>query len=269
MTTRQTMTELTHTPIVMSISCHDPSGGGGISADIETLSSLGCHCTPIISVLAAQDTESVKDSQITDTALLIGQIRSVLEDIPVDLIKIGNLASIQNTEAMHTILNDYPEIPVVLDPVFDPDEGEHGLASAIRNLLLSQSSITVLNETEAYQLAPGSDSLAACIQELLEFGCSQILITDAHNGSDSSKVINKLFSHRGLNQTYEWQRLPHRYHGAGCTLTAALSAYLAHQLSLAESVQQAQKFTWQAMQEGRRLGMGRLIPDRLHWCSQR
>jgi hydroxymethylpyrimidine/phosphomethylpyrimidine kinase len=256
---------LTTTPVVMSISSHAPCGGAGISADIATLNSLGCHCTPIITKLSARDTTSLKDIQITDTGLLIGQIRAVLEDIPVNLFKLGDLGSIENAEAIHTILNDYPEIPIVLDPVLPSKNTDFGLTHILRNQFLASAHITVLNEAEAHQLAPGADTLSACVQELLEFGCDHLLITGMHGSS--STVQNHLYTHRGLSNQYEWERLPNTYHGAGSTLSAALSAYLSHGLSLAESVQQAQQFTWQALQKGIRIGMGKLLPDRMHWCK--
>ncbi len=260
------MTDLmTCTPVILSISSHDPSGSAGISADIETLASLGCHCTPIISKLAARDTASLKDSQITDTSLLIEQVRAVLEDITVNLFCIGDLASISNIEAIHTILKDYPDIPVVLHPVLPPAKG-HGLESAIRTLLLPLADITVLNQSEVLVLAPGADTLSAGARELMEFGCDNILITGAT--AANKQVSNHWFSPRANSQQYHWQRLPFSYHGAGDTLCAALSAYLGHGLSMAESIQQAQQFTWQALEKGRRIGMGELLPDRMHWCRK-
>ncbi len=256
---------LTKTPVVMSIGSHDPCGGAGISADIETLASLGCHCTPIITKLAARDTHDIKDSQITDPSLLIEQVRAVLEDIPVDLVKIGDAGSIENTEAIHTILSDYAALPVVLHPAFASDHNRP-LNEALCSLLLPQSDVAVFNEHDIYQVAGNADTLGASVQELLEYGCDNIFITGAHGSSQ--QIRNQLFSSRGLSQTYEWERLPHTFHGAGSTLSAALSAYLAHQLSLPESIQQAQKYTWHALQQGRRLGMGQLLPNRMHWCEK-
>ncbi len=258
--------QLTSTLVVMSISGHDPSGGSGISADIETLHSLGCHCTPIITKLAARDTTGLKDSQITDTGLLIEQMRAVLEDINVDLFKIGDLGSIANTEAVHTVLSDYSTIPVVLELALD-EENIPSLGQATLSLLQGQSTITLLNEEEARQLAPAGDTLAAGAQEILEYGGDNLLITDTNAKGSGNQLHNNLYTRRGLYQQYQWERLPHKYHGAGSTLSAALSAYLAHKLSLYESVQQAQQFTWKALSKGRRIGMGQLLPDRLHWCK--
>ena len=254
------------TPIVMSITSHDPCGGAGISADIETLSSLGCHCTPIITKLSASDTTSNKDSQVTNANLLVEQIRAILEDITVDLLKIGDIASINNAEAIHTILNDYPNLTVVLDPDLSCRDNSPALTEAIKDLLFTQANVVVASESDAYRLAPGADTLAASAHELMEYGFEALLITGTHGSS--SHVRNQLYTHRGLIQHYDWERLPNSFQGAGSTLSAALSAYLAHKLSLAESVQQAQTYTWHALAKGRRIGMGQLLPDRLHWCRK-
>ena len=172
---------------------------------------------------------------------------------------------------MHTVLSDYPDIPVVLDPFFNTQnnlqEFDPDLADAICSLLYPQALITLLSERDAYHLTTGADSLSACAHELMEFGPQHLLFTNTDRQNKSKQLCNQLFNHRGLCQQYHWERLPNQFHGAGCTLSAALAAYLAHRFSLAESVQEAQKFTWKAIKKGRRIGMGLLIPDRMHWAN--
>ncbi len=257
---------MTRTPVVMSISSLDPSGCAGVSAAIETLASLGCHCTPIVTQLVARDTAGVKDLQITDSSLLIEQVRAVLEDIRVDLLHIGDLATIANVEALHTILNDYPHLPVVLHPNRREQRDVPGLGRAITTLLFAQARVTVLNQHTALALASGADNLSACAQELIEYGCPNLLISGIQKGGHQTS--NCWYSQFNSHQTYDWQALDYRVHGAGATLSAALSAYLAHRFSMAESVQQAQQFTASALQQARRIGMGELLPDRLHWCRR-
>ena len=257
---------LTSTPVVMSISSHYPSGYAGISTNIETCASLGCHCSPIISKLVANDSSSQKNCQITNTSLLIEQVRAVLDEITVNLFYIGDLASIGNIEAIHTILNDYPDIPMVLHPSLVQYANEPAMNNAIRNMLLPQASIAVLKMRDALALAPGADTLSACSRGLMEFSCDNIFIIGA--GGSSTEISNHWFSVRGSGQHYPWERLPYNYHGASETLSAALSAYLAHGLSMSESIQQAQQFTWHALQKGRQISGDVLLPDRLHWCRK-
>lgn len=255
---------MNRTPVVLTISSLDPSGCGGISAAVETLVSLGCHCNPIVTTLTARDTATIKDSQIIDSNFLIEQVRAVLEDIPVELINIGDLGSVRNAEAIHTILNDYRDIPVVLHPNRHEQSGVPGMEAAITNLLFPQATVTVLNQRTAINLAAGADTLSACAQELMEYGCQNLVISGVHE--NGTTTCNFWYSQFSSNQSYRWPALQHRVHGAGATLSSALSAYLAHGFSLSESIQQAQQYTANALQKARRLGMGHLIPDRMHWC---
>jgi len=250
----------------MSITSHDPCGGGGISADIETLASLGCHCTPIITQLCARDTSQLKDSFVTHTSLLIEQIRAVLEDINVNLFSIGDVTSIRNAEAIHTILCDYSDIPVLLHPGKLKQPDDCGLDQALSTLLLPRSKLLILSKENALALAPSADTLAACAQQILDSGCNNLLITG--DQTVSTQIKNHWFLAHSSSQQYTWERLPYAYQGANDTLAAATSAYLAHGLSMAEAIQQAQQFTWQALHQGRRIGMGKLLPDRMHWCKK-
>ncbi len=249
------------TPVVMCVAELDPTGGGGIAADIETLSSLGCHCTPIMSAITIQDTQDVKDSAVVDSLLLIEQMRAVLEDIDVDTIKLHQLATTSHVEGIHTVLTDYPSRPVVVDPALWAFPVEEDFGDALCALLLPQTTLLVLTETEAYELAANADTLTACAHELLDMGCENILIsTEPGSGSEYS---SRLFSHAGLQERFVWQQLPHNFVGAGSTFAAAITGYLAHGLPLQSAIRQAQEYTWKALANAKRLGMGRLVPDRL------
>jgi hydroxymethylpyrimidine/phosphomethylpyrimidine kinase len=253
-------------PVVLSINSHDPSGGAGLVADVETVTSLGCHCLSAITALNVRDTQNHKDRQSTETALLIEQIRAALEDSAVDVIKVGDIATVAQAEAVHTILVEYGDIPVVLDPVLHHGAADGDVDMAVRMLLLPRATVAVLTTDHNNQLASCGANLGARVQELLEFGCSNLLVTGAC--SDGNKLINRLYSHRGISSEYAWDCLPQGFHGAGSTLSAALAAYLAHGATLPEALQQAQQFTWQALAHARRLGMGQLIPDRLFWSRR-
>ena len=257
--------KLSKHPVVMSIGAHDPCGGGGLSAALETLASLGCHCTPVISSITAGDTGGIKDSQLTDNTLLIEQIRAVLEDMPITLFSVGRLPSVSHIEAVHTILADYPSIPVVLSPIIDPTQGAEHM-EALRELLIPDAMVSIIGFRELQEFAYGSDSIAAAAQALQEYGASDLLITG--DVTQGEKVCNQWYNRRGLRQTYQWERLPDSFVGAGSTLAAAAAGYLAHGFSTAEALQQAQAFTWQALKGARRIGMGKLIPNRMHWCNQ-
>ena len=261
-------TNIKSRPIVMSFAGHDPSGGAGIQADIETLSSLGCHCTPIITALTAQDSVNVKDFKPLAPTFLIEQARAILEDMPVAAFKIGMLGDVANTEAIHTLLLDYPDIPVVLDPILSAGGGtilsDERMVQAIKDLLLPYTTIATPNSVEARKLSVESDTLDACAQGLFDNGCQHVLISGGHESGET--ITNRLWNPRRLMDTYEWPRLPGQYHGSGCTLAAAIAGYLAHGASIETAVRDAQQFTHQALTAGSRLGMGQHIPNRFFWA---
>jgi hydroxymethylpyrimidine/phosphomethylpyrimidine kinase len=253
-------------PVFLSINSHDPSGGAGLVADVETATSLGCHCVSAITALNVRDTKSLKDRQSSDTGLMIEQIRAALEDCPIAAIKVGDIATIAQAEAIHTILGEYDHIKVVLDPVLHHGADDGDVDTAVRMLLLPRATFTVLSTEHIQQLSSAGDSIGAYVQELLEFGCEHILVTGIDGGN--KKLINRLFSTRGIDKEYTWDALPQSFHGAGSTLSAAITAYLAHGFDLLEALQQGQQFTWQALANAQRVGKGCLIPDRLFWCRR-
>jgi hydroxymethylpyrimidine/phosphomethylpyrimidine kinase len=253
-------------PILLTINSHDPSGGAGLVADVEAANSLGCHCVSAITALNVRDTRNVKDRQSSATPLLIEQIRAALEDSAVTAIKVGDIATVAQAEAIHTILGEYSNIPVVLDPVLYHGADDGDVDEALRLLLFPRATISVLTTDHVQQLSTCGDSLGANLQELLEFGCAQILVTNI--AQDQDKIVNRLYSTRGIDREYTWGTLDQQFHGAGSTLSAAITAYLAHGFDLQEALQQGQQFTWQAMAQARRVGRGGLIPDRLFWCRK-
>lgn len=254
-------------PILLTVNSHDPSGGAGLVADVETANSLGCHCVSAITALNVRDTRNVKDRQSSATPLLIEQIRAALEDSTVTAIKIGDIATVAQAEAIHTILGEYRDIPVVLDPVLYHGADDGDVDEAVRLLLFPRATISVLSTDHVQQLSTCGDSLGANLQELLEFGCAQILVTCT--AQDQHKIVNQLYSTRGIDREYAWDTLTQQFHGAGSTLSAAITAYLAHGFDLQEALQQGQQFTWQAMAQALRVGRGGLIPDRLFWCRSK
>jgi hydroxymethylpyrimidine/phosphomethylpyrimidine kinase len=259
-----------NTPVVLSLSNLDPSGSAGIQADIETLASLGCHCAPIITSLWARDTAELKEIVPIEASLLIEQTRVILEDMPVKLIKIGHLGSVEIAEAIHSILRDYPDIPVVLDSVSiyagDDKQGLAALNQVFESLLLPLATIATPDLIEAQNIGRQADTIDACAMEILEFGCKNLLITGTLRNQTS--VENRLYDQDGHCKTYQWERLGLMGHGCGATLSASIAAYLAHDLRLLDAVEQGQNFTWNTLAHSRQLGMGGRTPNRFYWTDK-
>ncbi len=255
-------------PVVMAFAGHDPTGGAGVQADVEALASMGCHAAPVITALTVQDTRNVMSVTPVDTALLVEQARAVLEDMRVSAFKIGLLGSVTTVEAIHTLLRDYPDIPVVLDPVLRAGGGtslaDEDIVAAMHALLFPLTTVLTPNSVEARLLAPEADDLDACAQELMDAGCKYVLVTGSHEAT--AAVINRLYGNRRLLDTFTWERLAQTYHGSGCTLAAALAGLLAHGMEPCTAALEAQEYTWETLKQGYRPGMGQWVPNRLFWA---
>ena len=259
-------------PAVLSFAATDPSGGAGIQADILTLASMGCHPLSVITAITVQNTSGVEAISPLDADLVCDQARAILEDIPVAAFKIGVLGSAENVAAIAEIVSDYPEIPLILDPVLASGRGDEfaneDILSAIKELLIPQCTVITPNTPELRRLMLEDDEDGITVEtlsiRLIEMGCEYVLVTGTHEPTPD--VINMLFFEKGIVRSDTWQRLPGSYHGSGCTLASALAATIARGLDISEAVREAQEYTWQALKFGFRPGMGQFVPDRLFWA---
>ncbi len=261
-------------PIVLSFAATDPSCGAGMQADILTIASMGCHPLSVVTGITVQDTSGVGDVLPMEADWVVDQARTVLEDMPVAAFKIGLLGSVENIAAIAEVISDYPDVPLVFDPVLASGRGDElaseDMLDALRELLLPQTTILTPNSMEARRLVMDEDNeaddpgLSECAKRIVRLGCEYVLVTGTHE--HTPKVVNTLYNERGVVRSDSWPRLPGIYHGSGCTLASAIAALLANGLSMEEAVREAQEYTWEALKYGFRPGMGQHIPDRLFWA---
>jgi hydroxymethylpyrimidine/phosphomethylpyrimidine kinase len=252
-------------PVVLAIGGHDPSGGAGIQADIETIAVNGCHATSAVTCLTIQDTCNVESIVTVTPSQVLAQAESVLADQQVSAIKIGLIGSKDMVKAISGLLEKEPSIPVVLDPVLAAGGGaklaDDKLITLLRDKLLPLCNLITPNSIEARRLSRTEGSHAHCAETLLELGVPAVLITGGHDGRDT--VINRFYDINGANTSFSWERLPGEYHGSGCTLASAIAAALARRLPMLDAVEQAQEYTWLALSHGFRTGRCQSIPNRL------
>jgi len=262
-------------PQVLVFAASDPTCGAGIQADILTLASLGCHPLTALTAVTVQDTTGVSSLQPLSAELLEQQARTVLEDMPVAAFKIGLLGSVENVLAVAEIVSDYPDIPLIFDPVLASGRGDElsgeEIIAAMREMLLPQTTIITPNAPEARRLAESDEdenepSLDVCAARLIEMGAQYVLITGTHE--NTPLVVNTLYNDQGVLRHDRWERLPGSYHGSGCTLASAIAGCIAGGASIEEAVRDAQDYTWQALDKGFRAGMGQFIPDRMFWARE-
>ena len=267
-------------PVVLTFAATDPSSGAGLQADILALASIGCHPLSVVTGVTVQDTVGVESIMPLEADWVNDQARAILEDVQIAAFKLGLLGSVENIAVIAEIVADYPDVPLIIDPILTSGRGDElaneEMQAAMCELLFPQATLITPNSLEARRLAFYEDtdeilhtSLDESAIRLLEMGAEYVLITGTHERSHD--VVNSLYGTNnngasGLIKAYHWERLAGSYHGSGCTLTSAIAACLAHGLSMEEAIQEAQEYTWQTLKNAFRPGMGQFIPDRFFWA---
>jgi len=259
-------------PLVLVFAGSDPTSGAGLQADLLTLGSLGCHGLSVVTALTVQDTAGIQQVMPVDAEWVVDQARSLLEDMAIAAFKIGMVGSVENVAAIAEVVSDYPDVPLVFDPVLASGRGDDlatdDVIAAMRELLIPQTTVLTPNSIEARRLTQADEeedvALADCAARLLDLGAEYVLVTGTHESTPA--VVNTLYGEDGQVRSDEWERLSGSYHGSGCTLASAIAATLANGLEVPEAVREAQEYAWQSLRAGFRPGMGQLIPDRFFWA---
>lgn len=258
------MTTPSLTPTVLCIGGHDPSGGAGIAADAEAVRAAGAHALTVVTALTDQDTGALHALFPQPPEQVEALCQTVLADGRPSAIKIGLVGSSRIARVLARLIDALPDVPVVLDPVLASGAGQSvvdaALLNQLRTHLVKRATLITPNLPEAHSLVDGKDS-ASCARRLLGFGAHWVLVTGTHDQTDD--VVNQLFAADGAHRTWTWPRLPGDYHGSGCTLASAIAARLAMGASMVEAVEDAQAYTWNALERARRTGQGQLTPNRL------
>lgn len=249
-------------PIVLCLSGHDPTGGAGIQADIEAVRTMGAHPATLVTALTAQDSENVVSVYPQDPEELMAQGLLLLQDLKVAVIKIGLLGSHAIARKVVELIDAAGPIPVVLDPVLAAGGGSDlagdMLLAVIRQDILPRVTWVTPNVPEARRLT-GRLAIGECAERLMAFGAQHVMVTGTHD--EGTSVINRWYGPEGVTE-WPWARLPHDYHGSGCTLAAALAAGLATGRGNAEAAYAAQALTYGALKAAYPLGRGQWFPNR-------
>ncbi len=253
------------THIALSIAGSDPSGGAGIQADLKTFAAFDVHGAAALTALTAQNTRGVFGVHGVPPDFIEAQIRAVLGDLAVDAIKIGMLGDVATIETVAKVLADYPEIPIVLDPVMVAAGGDPLLAedavSALRERLIPRATIVTPNAHEAALLlgrpkAASADQLREQAQSLVSAGARAVLLKSGRVPFDA-RIVDVFIGADGHCSMAETPRLRiDSPHGGGCTLSSAIAAGLAGGQPLPLAVAHAQRFVWEALERAQHHKIG-------------
>jgi hydroxymethylpyrimidine/phosphomethylpyrimidine kinase len=255
-------------PRLLSIAGSDSGGGAGIQADLKTFAALGCYGMTAITALTAQNTCGVQAIHAVPEAILNAQIDAVVQDIGVDGVKIGMLHSAQTARTVAHALDRHGLSRVVFDPVMVSAAGsaliDQGAVQALVEELFPRVRVITPNLDEAALLLGqpivSAEDLQQAAVALLELGTQAVLLKGGHLAG--AQVLDVLAWRDELDGGVRKQLLvspriaTRNLHGAGCTLSSALAAYLALGLALPAAVQSARDYVHQALQAGAAVRIG-------------
>jgi hydroxymethylpyrimidine/phosphomethylpyrimidine kinase len=253
---------------LLSIAGSDPSGGAGLQADLKTFAAHRVYGMAVVTAITAQSTTGVLAVEPVAPDSVERQLRAVLDDIGVDAVKIGMLATAETVTRVARSLDGLaPEVPIVLDPVLRASDGtpliEPGGLERMARELVPRVAVLTPNRAEAGALlgrtVTSELEVAEAARELAARGPA-VLVTGGDAGGD--EVVDVLVDRQGSATVFRASRLRSRStHGTGCTLSAALAARLASGAELAAAVGAAIDYVRRAMDPGLDLGRGRAPLD--------
>jgi hydroxymethylpyrimidine/phosphomethylpyrimidine kinase len=266
--------ELSAPACVMSFNVSDPTGAGGLAADVTTIAAMGAHPLPVTTAVLMRDTAEVFDASALEADTIVEQARSVLEDVTIGAWKVGYLGSAEAVGAVAEVLSDYTDVPLVTHlpnlAWVDEDDESQAYQDALRELVLPLTEVLVGNQKTLTDFLlpewdaerpPSARELAAAAHE---HGTRYVLVTGVQ--LPNQFIDNVLASPQGAITGEKFERFEAAFVGAGDTLSAALAALLATGQELHIAVSEALSFLDQSLDAGFRPGMGHVVPDRFFWA---
>jgi hydroxymethylpyrimidine/phosphomethylpyrimidine kinase len=259
---------------VLVFNANDPSGAGGLSADVTAIASVGAHALPVLTGTYARDTAEIFEHFPLDEDVVAEQARTLLEDVTVQVIKVGFAGTPENLTVIAETASDYPDIPLI---AYMPNlswwsEVQIDLyLDAFQELVLPQTAVLVGNHsTLSRWLLPDWDAERApsardIARAASEYGVPYTLVTGIP--APDQFIDNVLASPQAVLGSVKFERFEAVFSGAGDTLSAALAALIASGCDLGDAFGEALGYLDRCLDSGFRPGMGHVVPDRLFWAE--
>ncbi|MGW7384368.1 bifunctional hydroxymethylpyrimidine kinase/phosphomethylpyrimidine kinase [Streptomyces sp. NPDC054794] len=247
-------------PRVLTVAGSDSGGGAGVQADLKTMLALGVHGMSVITAVTAQNSLGVQGAWELPVEAVRAQYRSVVDDIGVQAVKTGMLASAELVEAVAELITG-THAPAVVDPVGISKHGDSLLAASalesVRTKLLPAATVATPNLDEVTQLTglrvESEEGLREAAAAVLEYGPRWVLIKGGHLPGDAVDLLTD-------GSEEHWLRSPRHdnrhTHGTGCTLASAIAAGLAKGRTVPAAVGAAKEYVTGAIAAGFALGAG-------------
>ena len=259
---------------VLVFNTNDPSGAGGLTADITTIASVGGHPLSITCGAYARDTSRIFEHHSFPDDCVDEQARAVLEDMPVRAIKVGFAGSPENLAVIAEISSDYPDLPIISympELSWWRDDLLDQYLDAFQELVLPQTSVLVGNHSTLWRWllpdweasrSPSARDIAMAADAL---GVPYVLVTGMM--LPEQFLDNVLSTPQAVLASHRFEMFDGTFNGAGDTLTAALTALIASGNDLISATQEALEYLDHSLDNGFRPGMGHFLPDRMFWAQ--
>lgn len=259
---------------VMSFNVADASGAAGLAADLIAISSSGGHALPVTTGILVRDTSTVFELIQIDADAVEEQARTVLEDMDVDVFKVGFVGSPEALAVVAEITADYEDTPVITQVTslswWERDKIESYL-DALAELILPQTSVLIggydllwrwlLPEWSSDKRPSPRDIAAAAAQH----GVPYVVITSANATVETMDTIAA--SPESVLITVTLDRFDANFVGAGDTFSATLATLLASGDELVDAVREASIYVNRSLLAAFQPGMGAAVPDRMFWAQ--
>ncbi|MFW0717755.1 bifunctional hydroxymethylpyrimidine kinase/phosphomethylpyrimidine kinase [Pedobacter sp. N23S346] len=248
---------------VLTIAGSDSGGGAGIQADLKTFSALGCYGTSAITAITVQNTVGIKAVHQIPPEIVTGQIKAVMDDIKPTAIKIGMIHSSELARAIALTLKDYPNVPIIFDPVMVSTSGYRLIQSDTIALFQQQifplATLITPNLDEAEILAnmkiQNVDDMKEAASRMISSGCNAVLVKGGH--LKGPNLVDVYLDQNGVHKSFKSMAIQTpNTHGTGCTLSSAIAAFVALGNDLQEAIEKAKQYVAQAIISGKDVKTG-------------
>jgi hydroxymethylpyrimidine/phosphomethylpyrimidine kinase len=264
----------TNPACVIVFNASDPSGAGGLASDVTAIASVGAHALPVVTGAYARDTAEIFDHFPFDEDVVAEQARAILEDVSVQVFKVGFVGSPETISTIAEIAADYSEVPLI---AYMPnlswwDEGQiDAYQDAFRELMLPQTTVLVGNHSTLWRwlLPDWSSDRSPTARDIAkaasEMGVPYTLVSGIP--LPEQFIDNVLATPQAVLGNEKFERFEAVFSGAGDTLSAALAALVASGSDLVGAASEALAYLDRCLDAGFRPGMGNVVPDRLFWAQ--
>ncbi len=246
----------------LTIAGSDSSGGAGIQADLKTFQAHGVFGMSALTAVTVQNTRGVYAIQEMTPEIVSGQIDCLFDDIAIQAVKIGMVASAPLIETIAATLARRALPPVVLDPVMISKSGFPLLQEAAQSALVAHlfplAEVVTPNIHEAQSLIRQPIETLAAMKDaaraIRDLGARKVVVKGGHLGDVQATDI--LYDGHDFRELSAARVDTMNTHGTGCTFSSAIAANLARGKPFFEAVAHAKDYISGAIAHSLDIGQG-------------